>query len=511
MRRVNFKGALEKIETVLPKMIAAVLAVITIVGLGVAILTAYFGVPMGDDYLAIKTYSNKHTWVAESWHSLTNTGRYMQSITSSLAYGLFRDRVGVILPLIVIGWLFAVIFLYTRYAGKRIGLKITNAAYLAISAPILFLCVSAGRPIDPNHLWLAYQQFFFSSAIVTYTIGFLLYLSALYIILTSDKVKKWSNKVRYTILFLGSFIFGLYNETLPATIFSISVLILAVTMFKRVRKYITNTSHLRWQLTVVSGASVLSLVAMYLSPANAARRASTGAMAAGGANIFEGVVRNLNTALTTMILRPSDIILAIAIGVFIAYACIPHGERVKLRNATIAIGGIALLLSGILALVVAITLTAVGYGPMANVYPRVLLIPQIIIYAGLTASALACIIAISRIKNDAIKMLVLCIALISTVAITPHHISRAAAHISGVQDYNAIWQKQDDTLRKKALSSPSETIYLDDEGAGIGDGYSVKCTGPYSTYTIWLTDGMEAYYGLREVCAQSDLKEPVHE
>jgi hypothetical protein len=93
----------------------------------------------------------------------------------------------------------------------------------------------------------------------------------------------------------------------------------------------------------------------------------------------------------------------------------------------------------------------------------------------------------------------------ATVA-APHSILRTANHISSIQDYQALWLSQNAFLREVSRTHPATIIYLKDNGAGIGDGFSVQCNSPYSKYTMWLTDGMEAYYGVKEICSESDPK-----
>ena len=512
MRRVDFKGALEKIETVLPKIIAAVLAVITVVGLGVAILTAYFGVPMGDDYLAIKTYSNKHTWVAESWHSLTNTGRYMQSATSSFAYGAFRDNIGVILPSIVMAWLYVLIVLYLRLANKKFRLSIHKAGIYAIAAPILFIFMSAGRPDGVNHLWFAYQPFFFSSAIVTYTIGVLLYLSLLYSVLTSGWFSKKTIVVKSTLVFIATYILGLYNETTPATAFGISVLALLIIAFAPIVKNKLKHQYIAL-LSSTAAASVFALVTMYFSPSSIARRQNLTSLGTDRSNLVESVLTNFNTTISSLMLRPSDIALMFIICIVFYILVIPKQARVMFKPAKLGLVGVLVLATGLLSLLGTLSLLGLGYGSTVSILPRTLLIPQLVIGVGLFILGLS---LLSRLYSYSKKLGwlqagALIVFTVGAVVIMPHHVSRSAGHLIGAQDYNAIWQQQNSELRELSKTNPDKTIYLKDEGAGIGDGFSTKCTGPAAKYTIWLADGMESYYGLREICAQSDLKEPVRE
>ncbi len=511
MRRVDFASILNKSSNILPKIIAGLLAVITVVGLGTAILTAYFGVPMGDDYLAIKTYSNKHTWVAESWHSLTNTGRYMQSATSSVAYGAFRDNIGVILPFIVMAWLYVLIVLYLRLANKKFRLSIHKAGIYAIAAPILFIFMSAGRPDGVNHLWFAYQPFFFSSAIVTYTIGVLLYLSLIYFVLTSGWFSKKTIVVKSTLVFVTTYILGLYNETTPATAFGISVLALLIIAFAPIVKNKLKHQYIAL-LSSTAAASVFALVTMYFSPSSIARRQNLTSLGTDRSNLVESVLTNFNTTISSLVLRPSDIALIFLIGITFYLLVLGKQSRSNLKPVSLSLTGAGVIMTGLLTLLGTLVLLGLGYGATPNVYPRTLLIPQLVINSGLIILAVGLVSWLySYHKAKSIQVAVLVIFTIGAFIITPHHIARSAGHITGAQDYNAIWQNQDSQLKDLSRSNPEETVYIKDEGAGIGDGFSTKCTGPYTKSTIWLADGMEAYYGLREICAQSDLNGKTNE
>lgn len=507
MSRVNVSGGLQYAARNIPRIIAALLAVVTLVGIGSMVLTAYFGVPMGDDYLAIKTYSNKHTWPAEAWHSLTDTGRYMQSVTSSLAYGLFRDKIASILPLIVAVWLYALIYAYLRLANTKLRLELPKMILYIIALPVLLLFISAGRPIDMHQLWLFYQSFFFSSAIVTYTIGLLLYLTFVYFALTSQWFHKKSIYLQTALVFGATYIVGLYNEVTPATLFGLSIVALVILYAVPHAKKWRGAGKAKLLLAATAGATFLSLLTMYFSPASIARRQAVSSMSSTASGLFQGVSKNLSIVLSSTMLRPSDIVLITGLGVVIVALLMPAKNRHHLRPRVVLTVGVAILFAGLLSLVASLTMIALGYGAMTGIYPRVMLIPQLLMITGAIIIAIAAAAWLyASPRRQLIRLVALVIIGIGMVVVTPHHISRSAAHLSGVQDYNALWEVQDTTLRQRAKSDPDTTVYTDDAVAGIGDGFSTKCTGPYAQSTIWLSDGMEAYYGLHQICAKSDLE-----
>lgn len=500
MGRINFSDVISHFNKWAPRIILTLLALMVVTGLGTAILTAYFGVPIGDDYLAIKTFSDKHTWLSEAWNSLTHTGRYMQSITSSLGYGIFRSKSAVILPLIVMVWIFTLTYLYIRVGSKKLKVKISTSNNLMISATILFLLLNFGRPSDPHNIWLFFQPYFFTSAIVTYTIGFLIYLTFLYALLASKKIAKLSN-LKYSILiFIITYVLGLYNETSPATILGLALIGLVTDLFIKKRH-----GRLFYALASTASASFLALVTMYLSPANQARRHAIGAQTT-LSDMYAGIVHNLQTMLSSFLLRPSDIITILALGVVICTVLAPKITAAVKSSRLMFIAGLATVAAGILSLIASLTLATIGYGVSPNVYPRTLFIPEILLVAGLIMIAVSLWITIGNHNPSKpyVASAFMLAMLLGTLLITPHSISRTAGHLTGVQDYNAIWQQQDHKLRDWAQTSPNKTIYLDDEGAGISDGFSTRCTGPNAKSTSWLSDGMEAYYGVKSICAASD-------
>jgi hypothetical protein len=501
MGRISFSDAVGQLNKWLPRIILVFLALTIVTGLGSAILTAYFGVPIGDDYLAIKTFSDKHTWLAEAWNALTHTGRYMQSITSSLGYGIFRGKSPTILPLIVMAWFFLLAYLYTRLGARKLKVPATTSNISALSAAILFLLLSYGQPTDPHNIWFFFQPFFFTSAIVTYTIGLLLYLTFLLVLLSSKKVSKLPDLKYWGLIFIVTYILGLYNETSPATIFALSVIVFIAGVLKDWR----NKRTLYALLSTVA-ASLCALITMYISPAVQARRHSIGAPKASLGDMITGVVHNLQASLH-FLFTPSDIIILISLGATISILLIPKITSLRKMHLHMLIFGLFGVASGVISLVISLTLVAIGYGIGPNIYPRTLLIPEILLVVGLlllSVSVWSLVVRYTTRKPCIMTLLLLC-SLLGMVFATAHSISRTAGHLVGVQDYNATWHQQDIELQQWAHVSPNKTIYLDDRGAGISDGFSTKCIGPNVKSTSWLSEGMESYYGVKHICAKSDL------
>lgn len=485
------------------------LGVICIAGLGSILFTAYFGVPVGDDYLAIKTFSNGHTWLHEAWHSFTHTGRYMQSIAASIAYGVFGNKIAILLPLITIGWLYILLYLYGRLVANilKTSLSVTQGHF--ISAASIVVIVTAGRVIDPQGTWLLYQPFFFSSAIVTYTLCALSYATLFYVYIRFANRLKQRPIVSLTIFTVIAYLIGLFNETAPATMMTLAVILAAVSYVSIIKS--TGLRTTRPYLLSLATASVLSLATMYLSPSGAARRHATGAMQDDNEGIIEPILSNVFHTVSTLVYRPSDMILIAVIASLIYLHIFRHQNR-KLPYQWTAIVGVGVLLASLVSLTISITFLVLGYGAHTGIYPRTFLIFQLTSYAGALLTFLGGIgFVMQKLPRNYQKtaaFLGAALTLVALVAIMPHATAKLSGNLLGTVTYHQVWTHQDKELREDAATHPNETVYLDDAGAGIGDAYSVQCKSPYSSSTIWLTNGMEAYYGLREICSKTDLGKP---
>ena len=496
-----------RINNLLAHGIMMVLASLFVIGLGSVLLTAYYGVPIGDDYLAIKIYSNSHTWLYETWYSLTNTGRYMQSLTASITYGALRHHVAVLLPFITLAWLYALLYLYARLVFSKVKTPLNRLPAHLLSAAILLMIVTAGKVHDPHRVWMLYQPFFFSSAIVTYTFSVLLYLSVFYIYLRFYYVFMRKPILSLVVFGILAYLIGLYNETTPATVFGLSILLIAGSFIR-----LTGLGALgnrRAYLFTLAGSSLLALVTMYLSPANIARRHSTGAMQDHG--IITPIITKVITAATQYTYRPTDFVFLAIIGMMIYFYLLHHTRR-DISYVKLAGIGLAVVGGSFLSLVASISLLVMGYGPFTGIYPRTFLIGQIMFIIGSIILAVGLIgSAINKLPSRHQKLgtfVLLCGSLVLVIILGPHFLSKQAADLNGVSQYHETWIQQDALLKQAAITRPNDTIYLDDAGAGISDGFSVQCNSPFSSSTIWLTDAMEAYYGLREICSKSDISKP---
>ena len=482
-----------------------IFAVLCIVGMAAVILTAYFGVPIGDDYLAIKTYSDRHTWLSEAWYSLTHTGRYLQSIASSVAYGSMRSHIAVILPLVILTWLYMLIFASGRLISTRTEVKLTTTQNHFLSSAILVIFVTAGQVVEKSGVWLMYQSFYFSSAIVTYTVALLLYGTLFYLYARYHLVVEKYKKTSLILFIVFTFALGLFNETLPATLFGLSIFVVFCSLMYKRRAGLIKS--IRKYSLALAGSSIIALVAMYLSPSSSARRETTGAMQE--TDLLLPIFNKTLNTITQFFFQPADLLLMAVFAVLIFSFILSRARKNRSAYLKLVILGGFVTFASVMALIAATTLLILGYGISTPIYPRTLLLVQILyvvgtmtLFIGLVGYILKSVPA--RFANYSVFAVSL-IAILSTLLVSTSFVERFANDISGVAEYNAIWNRQDDLLREEAANDQDETVYLDDSGAGIGDGFSIECNSPFSKNTIWLNDGIEAYYGIDEICSKSDL------
>lgn len=494
----------EKFNSKLLTLLVIIASAYVCLGISAILLIAYYGVPMGDDYLAIKTYENPSTWLNEAWLSLSTTSRYLQSVTSSITYGVLGHKIAVLLPVIVLIWFFILSSLYLQLGFKKLNLTIESWKVYGLSAATLVILVISGQAAESTSILFMYQTFFFSSAIVTYTICVLAFLTLFYLYLRYTNIVKKYPKSAFGIFVGISFLLSLFNETIPASLLSVTIALLAISFFKF--PILHALKKIRPYLIGLAGANFLALIFMYLSPARAARSDFTGGLQT--SNIIEPVLTK-SVDIMSSYFTPATLGILVVISLITAISLVRVQAAQKTFSRTLFFG-IATVLAGVLSLLVAVTFVVLGYGPSSSIVPRVLLLVQILLIIGAAvtltgASGLTLMKLPNKVSSYAI-LVVVSIAIVLSITIAPSYINKISAAISTTENYHQIWEAQDELLHNAAATNANKTIFLPDEGAGIGDGYSIACDGPYSKFTIWLTDGMEAYYGVREICAESDLK-----
>jgi hypothetical protein len=87
----------------------------------------------------------------------------------------------------------------------------------------------------------------------------------------------------------------------------------------------------------------------------------------------------------------------------------------------------------------------------------------------------------------------------------PKYLDKILTQVNSSTTYHNAWIEQDNILRKAASNNTPETVYLKNPAAGMGDGFSLQCTGPYAKSTMWLNVQMTQYYGNQDrICPEAD-------
>jgi hypothetical protein len=492
---ISWKQRLSHAEKLPIYALIALLSVLTAVGLSVALLSIYYSKPIGDDFGAIQYYHSS-AWLSHTFESLSTTGRYGQSIASTVIYGLFGDHTSTFLSLIIISWIVLLVFVYLRVGATRLQLKMNPLFTLGASLVISFLLLFVNKAIDNGNppTWLTYQLFFWPSGAITYVIPVLTLLTVIYLLLT--KAGRFPMRKKLLCLAITVYATGLFNEIQPSTLTAIcaAFLILSLipyfSLFKKVRPFL-----------YASGiASLAALLTSFFSAGSRSRQASL-ATQIGHDHLVQNVLHNLNIALRNVYFRPQDILLCIAIGLLISIALTKYK---KFHVLPLMLISAVSLLVWFGSLVCSFVLVGYGYGDTVGIYPRTLFIPQIsyvlgIITIGVTVGALVLKTKKRYIVN--ISLIMIAIGITLTV---PRYLEKMTVQLSSSLSYSNAWTYEDQYLKEQAIKDPSRTIYLPPSTAGIGDGFSLRCNGPFSSSTIWLNDLIEKYYKLREVCSTQD-------
>ena len=481
------------------------LSIVVIPNLAGLILTTFHGAPVGDDYSAIKEFAMTDNWLAAALHSLANTGRYTQSITSSIAYGALGDKAPLLLPALIIVWLTLLIYAYAHLLLKKCALK--NRFSIPVSILIALVAVSLvaslNRPLIGDGTWFSYQMLFFSSAIVTYSIPLLVVLSLVYILLLHGRLiskRRWLS----LLLFSGSmYVISLSNETLPATVIAITPIILMANFIYH-RRFVIKNKLSQYSLASAS-ASLLALLTLYFSPASIKRRQLSATTS--DTNIINAVIERTGQMLSNHVYKKGDIALIIAASLVITLLITLY-SRTNIRqqitkHATLI--GATLLASSFMALLVATTLLVIGYGPTTPIYPRTLMIHQVFYISGgilLSIGVWMTLLGWSR-WGHYIRIISIVVAVAILAAATPGQLTRASSQITAAIQYKSAWSELDYQLRTTAREQSNKIIIVNPATAGIGDGFTLVCYGSNFEEQNWVHWVVQEYYGVKRICSNS--------
>lgn len=504
---INLKRHLLGREKIPFYLLASIIGAITAIGLSATLICIYFGKPIGDDFGAISFHHNIY-WFDSAIKSLQSTGRYGQSVAGSLSYGLLGKSVAVILPLGVVIWSTILVYLIINRADARFKMLLSPPIKMALSGVLMFalLIVNTGVDGTPPQTWITFQTFFWSSGIITYTVPLLLLISTVYLLLVRRALINRSSLLVYIIIV---YILGLFNEVQPATLFVLSAGTFLLTYVPVKTSLIKRARNWRNVYITTAVASFMSLLTLLLSSGNKERRSATGALNYDG--LLNGIISKVSYVFDHMFYRPHDLFLIIAIGFVVAYGFSLFRKEVKVKTANTGILlGVFILLCSIVSIYISVTLLILGYGVGTGILPRTLLIPQILFCVGLilifTCGSISIIQLLPKQYTSYVISLISIIITIILCSFGTRYMDKITTQLSSVIEYSHAWDYQDAILKEHARNNPDQPIFIPGDYAGIGDGFSIHCVGPYVQNTMWLNEAIEKYYGVKKICAIEDTQ-----
>lgn len=488
---------------------------ISTLGVSAALLSMFFGRPIGDDYGAISTYHYSENWFHVAWESLTSTGRYGQSLLASILYGSLGNRITIILPILSLFIFIAVAYLYIRYAAAKLltdlnGFELRMCSILAaLVLTFLVLFINNTPQTTTLPTWASFQLFFWSSGIITYTLPLLALISGVYFLFLSRITKSLKKRSRYLLFGMLVYICSLFNEIQPVVMVSISIGLLALSYIGYYRGLVRS----RVVLLIAFAASTFGLISLYFSPGRLTRSAflDTVTTPAEG-TILDSTVRNIMTLTRDYYFRPREIALLVLIGLLLTLCLRFYIKNLKKLNSQLAELLPYMLLLPILCVLSAIVsflLIGLGYGYYAGVYSRTLLITQLIYVVTIPVLVFTfSTLFLDRFKSLALKSVIALTSVVSILVLisVPNYIGKLLVQINSSISYSNLWDAQDSYLKEKAADGIKETVYLSEPATGMGDGFSLTCTGQFAKTTMWLNVQIWEYYGKNEerVCAVPD-------
>lgn len=485
------------------KTLALLLLSLSVIGLCSVVLSIYISKPIGDDFGAI-TYYRPDVWLENTWQSLLTTGRYGQSLLGAITYGAFGDKVSNILPLITLVWFMAIIYVYIKYIFTQyFRINTLTVNYLSAVSTILlaFLTLFINKSVENINppTWMTYQLFFWPSGIVTYTLPVLVLLTAVYLIFIK---RNGLSRIKKILFFsLALFFTGLFNETQPATLIGLAIATFGLSFMPFLKTLIPYRKH----LLVTACASSLALLTLLFSPGSQKRQAATGVLERG--DVVGGVVYNFWLTISNLIFRPRELVLIALVGFLLAliirvYTNINRAQQIQIGRYGL-LAGVILMLFSLCALICSLTLLAIGYGEHTSIYARTLLFPQLLYVFGITiAAASLSILLVNKFKPFVITVST-SLAILVFIALAPSYLNKIVSQLTSSIGYTSAWIDQESAI-EQAKKSHSTTVYLPQSAAGIGDGFSLSCTGPYASSTEWLNEQIEEYYHIDNVCSDQD-------
>jgi len=481
----------------LAKILACLVIAISIIGLSTAIICMYIGRPIGDDFGAVNYY-RPDVWVHNTIQSLKETGRYGQSVFSSISYGLFGKQISMLLPLSTLLWLVAILYLYIKKADSYLTNNETGHKILSIitSLVITFLMLFVNNNIieysgSNSITWFSFQGFFWPAGIITYLIPILFLATALYFIFVRSNNLQIITKL--IILSVFTFLSGLFNEVFPCSLIAISMFLLVASFIKPFRLTLKSR---RPFLIAISISSLLAIAMLLLSAGSRSRQITQGVQSRLDLlNVVLYCAKDTIYLSYNMMFKIKDLIFVSSASVLLA---IFIKDRLNISNRTINNGlflGVAVIVSAILSLFCSLLLVKIGYG--GGILTRTATLWQVLYTIGISVTAIFIFLIIFNIKKygPVFTNIILSVSILSFCIFIPTYMEKIYNQLNSSVQYSNAWKKEEEIIS----TNKDTTIYLPDSVSGIGIYQTMSCEG-----STWLNYQVAEYYGVKKICSELD-------
>lgn len=499
--RVFFNNLERTIANVLNYLSFIAITLIALFGLATILVSILLGRPIGDDLSAIVFYSPEVV-VSHAINEIQNTGRFGQSLLSSITYSLTGSRVGQIGPFVaVFGWL-GLTYVYVKLAFSRYQINPSRSVVLSVAGLVFFLVAFTNA--NPTNVrlpvWFTFQNFLWPAAIITYTLPLGMYLTVVYLfLLRKPPIRKRYNLIFYSIL---TYLLCLTNETMPATLAGLSVLGLVSSYLP----YLGSMKNHRSSFIVTGISTSLAFVSLIFSKGSQERQATTGVSTRD--SIWENLKANLGGYFLDWGYRPIDFILLLLAAVVISLvvnALIEDSAKFTEKKLVTGIIFSLLAITGsIVSMTISLILPAVGYGEWVPPLTRLMLIPQVLHVVGFLV-LFTNILLIARIRLHRIWItLITATVMVSLLFYGSQILQKLTSQVKTSASYANTWDEYVPIIEKKVRENPNETILLPREMDGIGNDFLLSCV-----EGNWLHVAMQRYFNATRICSIEDSPEVV--
>lgn len=480
--------------------LTVVVTCIIIAGLITTVICIIAARPVGDDFGAINFYRSD-VWLTNTIESLKTTGRYGQSVFGSIAYGLLGRQVATLLPAFTIMWMTALLYLFIEKA-LDCQFSITKrrrmiSAALAATITFLILFVNNNISFGKSPTWISYQYLFWPAGIVTYATPILLFASIIYLLFI--RTNKIGRIQKIVIFSLATFLIGLFNEIVPATIIILSSGMLFLSFFKKLRWIMKDKTF----YVTAALSSIIAITALVFSAGSQSRQATTGVQHRDIIMLILSTGYHVYVTFSQLIFRLKDLTLIMSVGIIIAAIIRKltnnNSQQIKALSERGMILGIITLVAMLGTMSCSYLLVAVGYGEHCGIITRTIFVPQILYVVGLMLFTSSLFIYIKPEASSVARRVFITYSIILVLAYCPQYIQKINDQLRSSVNYSRAWTQQEAIIKKKLSEDKDQTIYLPDSVKGIGVDQTLSCMG-----TPWLNYQIAEYYGVKKICSDKD-------